>query len=357
VAPRVVAFVVCLLSAGASVGLVACRGCEEGPSNAPPDAAPAAPANGDAAPRAIAPHAGDASIDASPSPSPAGLDAGAPRARAPGCSATSPAPTSFRGHVHRPEGERSYEARLPARIDPSKPARVVFALHPFGSTALEFMNATHFPEVFGPAGWVTISPDGVGRRFIAGACCGEASRAKLDDVGLLLAIVDDLRERACIDDERIYLAGFSNGGFLSQAFACAHADRVGAIASVGAVVGVRPCEPSEPVSALLVNGSGDDVIPIDGGGPFRTRPLAETLATWRDAGGCEERFGDAGITRSVVGATCRLQPCREGRTLESCIVPYAHVWMVKSHPAGDPPSARQTAREILDFFDGYGVRR
>ncbi len=280
----------------------------------------------------------------------------AARPPAPGCRSPS-GPSAYRGHLKRPEGERAFEVRLPAApVDPMHPARVVFVIHPFGSSALDFMNATHFPEIFGAAGWVVISPEGVNKSFNAGDCCGEAAHSKIDDVGFLLAILDDVRERSCIDDDRVYLTGFSNGGFMSQAFACAHADRVGAIASVGAVLGVRPCEPSEPVSVLLVNGVGDDVIPMDGGGPFRTRPLTETLGVWRDAGHCEARFGDAGVMRSPVGATCRVEPCAEGRTLEACTVPYAHVWMVRSHPAGDPPSQRQTAREMLEFFDGYGVR-
>lgn len=345
---RVVAVTVSVLS----LGVGACRGCE--PEGGKPGAADAvapstttAPAAADAAPPPPAPIAdGGVVADAA---------AAARRPRAPGCRAPQGA-TSFRGRVRRPEGERSYEVRLPSPIDPDKPARVVFVIHPFGSTALDFLNATHFSEVFVPAGWAVVSPEGINKSFNAGDCCGEAAREKVDDVGFLLAIADDLREKACIDDERMYFTGFSNGGFLSQAFACAHAERVAAIGSVGAVLGVRPCAPSEPVSALLVNGIGDDVIPIDGGGPFRTRPLVETYDTWMDAGTCAESFGDAGISRSAVNAVCRTRPCREGRTLETCLVPYAHVWMVRSHPAGDAASARQTAREMLEFFDGYGVR-
>lgn len=283
--------------------------------------------------------------------------AAAPREPAPGC--TKPVgsqPLAFRGHIARPEGSRAYEVRLPAAADPQHPARVVFILHPFGSTALDYLNATHFPEIFNPAGWAVVAPDGVNRSFNAGDCCGQASREKVDDVGFLLAIIDDLKERACIQPERVYLAGFSNGGFLSQAFACAHPERVGAIQSVGGMVGVHPCEPKEPVSALIVNGIGDDVIPVDGGGPYHTHSLGETLDTWRDAGGCEDLPGDGGVSRSVVGVVCRTQSCREGRTLESCLAPYAHVWMVKSHPAGDVGSARQTAREVKEFFELHGIK-
>lgn len=289
--------------------------------------------------------------DAAGAPSDAGAGDAA-RPRAPGCGKGGPG--TFRGVVKRPEGDRAYEARLPA--DANKPARVLFAIHPFGSSAQEFLRATQLPEVFNAAGWATVAPEGINRSFNGGDCCGEAARRKLDDVGFFLAIIDDLRERACIDDNRVYLTGFSNGGFMSQAFACAHPERVGAIASVGAVLGWRPCEPKEPVSVLLVNGIGDNVIPPDGGGPFNNRPLSETIDLWRDAGACGAQFGDAGVERSAVGAMCRTEPCRAGRTLEVCTVPYAHVWMVKSHPAGNPTSARQTAREMLEFFDAYGVR-
>jgi len=278
-----------------------------------------------------------------------------PRPRAPGCDKPTSAPAA-RHAVKRPEGERAYEVRLPT--SPSdQPARVLFAIHPFGSNANEFLKATLLHEVFSAAGWVTIAPEGIARSFNGGDCCGEAARSKIDDTGTYLAILDDLRERACIDDDRVFLTGFSNGGFMSQAFACKYPERTGAIASVGAVLGVRPCLPSEPVSVLLVNGVGDDVIPIDGGGPFRTRPLSETIDAWRAAGSCQPSlFGDAGISRSVVGANCRVEPCRDERTFEHCLVPYAHAWMVRSHPAGNAASARQTAREMLEFFEAYGVR-
>jgi polyhydroxybutyrate depolymerase len=336
-----------LVAASAGIGgLGACAGgCEKSPSPSEPRDAALTLADagaGATAPLAVLDAGGDAA------------DAMPPRPRVPGCKVTPPS-RSYRGSIKRPEGDRAYEVRLPPTDGP-EPARVLFAIHPFGSTALEFLNATHLADVFGAAGWVTIAPEGINRSFNGGDCCGEAVRAKLDDVGLFLAIVDDLREHACIEDERLYLTGFSNGGFMSQAFACRHPERVGAIASVGAVLGVRPCEPKEPVSVLLVNGIGDNVIPPDGGGPFRTRPLSETLETWRDAGGCEPRFGDAGISKSIVGAACRTEPCQAGRTLEVCSVPYAHVWMVRSHPAGDVASARQTAREMLEFFETYGVR-
>ncbi|MBK6696640.1 MAG: alpha/beta fold hydrolase [Myxococcales bacterium] len=337
--------VAALVFLGTTLSMAACGGCEQrdaGRGDASSTVVTPAPSS----PKAIA----DAAPEAAPVDA-AALDAAAPkRARAPGCERRD-APREFHGTVSRPEGEQRYEARLPMnRYD--APAQILFTVHPFGSSTNEFLRHTHLAEVFGTKNWVTVAPEGVRKSFNGGDCCGEAAKSKLDDVGLLLAIADDLRERACIDDERLYVTGFSNGGFLGQAFACAHPERVGAVASVGAVLGVHPCEPREPVSVLLVNGIGDDVIPPDGGGPFRTRPLSETVRTWSRVSGCTE---DAGVTRSPVNAVCRRTACQMGRALEVCTVPYAHVWMVRSHPAGDLASARQTAREMLEFFERSGV--
>ncbi len=83
-------------------------------------------------------------------------------------------------------------------------------------------------------------PDGIGGSWNAGGCCGQAEADDLDDVGFILALVDELVASYSIDPDRVYLTGFSNGGLLAYRLAC-ESDRFAAIAPVGATLvgGVR----------------------------------------------------------------------------------------------------------------------
>ena len=97
------------------------------------------------------------------------------------------------------------------------------------------------------------------------ACC-DFDGAKPDDVGYLMGIIDELVKKGVVDPKRVYLAGFSNGGFLAYRLACEHADKIAAIVSVG---GGAPetCKPSSPVSVLDVHGTADKRVPVEGWPP------------------------------------------------------------------------------------------
>ena len=61
------------------------------------------------------------------------------------------------------------------------------------------------------AGYIVIYPQGIGNSWNGGACCGEAQDLGLDDVGFVRAVVADAMTRLCIDPDRIYGVGISNG--------------------------------------------------------------------------------------------------------------------------------------------------
>lgn len=202
-------------------------------------------------------------------------------------------------------------------------------------------------------GFVTIALDGVHGSYNGGDCCGDAAKAKIDDVGTVSAILDEVEATYCIDEHRVHATGFSNGGFLAHSLACSASNRIASIATAGAVLGVRDCAPARPVSVLMINGVGDDVIPPKGGGPMHTEPLPKTVDGWVARDACSRT---PQITK-VNGATCtRYSACGEQGVVESCIVPYAHVWMGRSEYPHDSPSRQRVAGEILDFFAQHPVR-
>ena len=60
----------------------------------------------------------------------------------------------------------------------------------------------------------------------AGSCCGSAVSQGVDDVGFVNAMIDAVDAAYCVDPKRVYAAGFSNGGMLSNRLACELGDRV-----------------------------------------------------------------------------------------------------------------------------------
>lgn len=276
------------------------------------------------------------------------LDAGALPDAAPASCATYDGPPIFRDELERPEGRRTFEVHVPRPV-PQRPRPLLVALHPFGSHGHSFLRTTRLHDEATRRGFVVLAPDGYNRSFNAGDCCGDAKRDHVDDMGFVLAAIDQLAPRLCIDTRRVHFAGFSNGGFLAQAIACTHAERVRSIVSVGAVLGWEPCAPTVPVSMLLVHGSGDKVIPTAGGGPFETKPLATGLEHWLATNRCDKK--PVATSRSPVNVVCERHACGSDTETQICDAPYAHVWMIRSHPRGDASAAKETAREVLDFIE------
>jgi polyhydroxybutyrate depolymerase len=106
-------------------------------------------------------------------------------------------------------------------------------------------------------------------------------------------ILDDVAKRFPVDLQRVYVMGFSNGGFLAQRLACDLAARVSAAVSIAGAAwadGSR-CSPSEPVSILEIHGSADATVRPEGGFIFdiqtrRYPSLAQTISFWAAKDAC-----------------------------------------------------------------------
>jgi polyhydroxybutyrate depolymerase len=95
-----------------------------------------------------------------------------------------------------------------------------------------------------------------------------ADQAGIDDVGFLNRLVDTLIQRYNLDSNRIYLCGFSNGGFMVQRMACQSPGRFAAMASLGASMDTnlyQQCNPAVAIPMAFFNGTADPAMPFLGG--------------------------------------------------------------------------------------------
>src|SRR5262249_33077452 len=141
------------------------------------------------------------------------------------------------------------------------------------------MQGTRLPLLGEHEGFVSVFPDAIGHRwnfFPTNAVPPSyiplwqqaGSAGAPDDVGFLRAVISELVARRVADPHRIYIAGFSAGGFMSMRMICEDPEMfagVGLISSsmpdpVGAV-----CRPRLPTPLYALKGTADQNEPYNGG--------------------------------------------------------------------------------------------
>lgn len=79
-------------------------------------------------------------------------------------------------------------------------------------------------------------------------------------------MLDYLGTKFPVDASRMYVAGLSEGGFMSLRLGCSLSDRIAAVAAVGAdMPKTMICLPSRPVPTLIMDGTSDPIVPYNGG--------------------------------------------------------------------------------------------
>jgi polyhydroxybutyrate depolymerase len=121
---------------------------------------------------------------------------------------------------------------------------------------------------------------------------GNSGNPTTDDVGFARGVRDLLEKELAIDPSRVYAMGMSNGGVF--VFRLAREMPLAAFAAVCASMpGDRPPAPAKrPVSALMIEGTEDPLMPYDGGQVhFYSKALGAVLGTdaslayWRSVDG------------------------------------------------------------------------
>lgn len=141
----------------------------------------------------------------------------------------------------------------------------------------------------------------------AGECCGYAQHNHVDDVDFLRAVITDLSARLSIDQRRIYVGGFSDGGRMAYRAGCEMSDRVAAIAVVSGSLQLVGCAPARPVSLIAVHGTADSDVPysnaVPGSDSVAALPGSETtppsVRYWARAENCRT-FRSQRVAPSVV---------------------------------------------------------
>lgn len=242
---------------------------------------------------------------------------------------------------------RSTLVHVPAGV--RRPAPLILAFHGAGATGPFMQRYSGLSRAAAPRGMIVAYPTAV--RSIRRWTLPGDGPGNPDDVGFTGALLDRLDAQMCIDPERVYATGISNGGGFAASLACRLADRIAAIAPVAGRYDDGPCDPRRPVSVLEIHGTADAVVPYRGGPPDR----AAAVRPWMQAWAARDRCSQAPRRRVIAPWVVRVEwsPCPAGvSVVHIAIVGGTHAWPGASPPDPGPVRRISAAPDVVRFFAG-----
>ena len=187
---------------------------------------------------------------------------------------------------------RTYRV-VPSHVTSNLGKALVIVLHGGFGTAQGAQDAYGWDGVASFSSAEIVYPEGFGRSWNAGRCCGPAHDRNIDDVRFLTDVIRDAERRDGIDPKRVFVTGMSNGAMMAYRMACE--GRI-SLAGIGPVAGDLevPCtSPVAPVSVMAIHGTADENVPFAGGvnrkGFVRVNhtSVADSVGRWRAIDRCE----------------------------------------------------------------------
>lgn len=279
---------------------------------------------------------------------------------------------------------RTIQVHLPPEYSRKKRYPVVLVLHGIGGDASLMARVSHFNKTADQFGFIVVYPNARDGRWTAPQDAGARSiggfgrrRTILDDmtrtpspndVGgnpvndlpFFSDLLDQIESEYSVDVSRIFATGYSDGAFMDFRLGCQMADRIAAIATVGAILPESLAETCSNWSwrampLLMMNGTDDPVVPYKGrlgySVGFFLLPAKESLKEWAKINSCGQKSERTTIPpRTSGGLETRVDTytdCSEGATtVLYSIEKGGHTW-----PGGEqyiPVKAIGKTNEDLD---------
>jgi polyhydroxybutyrate depolymerase len=184
------------------------------------------------------------------------------------------------------------------------------------------------------------------------ACCDFDGQG-IDHTARIRTLIDDLLARYPIDPKRVFVMGFSNGGFFAHRLACVLGDKLAGVVSV-AGAGPDPsltCVAPEHLRVLEIHGDADETVYYEGGTLFH-RPGAVYVSAASTFDGWAARLGCTGPATD--GGARDLEPRLPGnetdtRQYDACTRGSVALWTVHggSHLILARPAALEQAWQYV----------
>ena len=250
--------------------------------------------------------------------------------------------------------DRDYKVYVPKNWDNKKPQPMVLGLHGGYGTGEIFNQQTKASDQADKYNMLLVLPDGYYKSWNAGTCCKPAAKFGVRDVEFISALVKKVSQDYCVNDDKVFATGFSNGAMLTHKIACENPSLLKAIAPVSGGI-MSECPSGGKVAALLIQGKDDPRIFWDGGtfdGSYRPS-MKEVVGKLAKRNRCADT--EKSLAKSSSVAECHERNSCSSAPLRYCgIKGVGHQW-----PGGKSfwvdklgPNTQDfdATREIFKFF-------
>ena len=270
-----------------------------------------------------------------------------------GCGTTPDVEPGTTEHRELTSGGRTREflVHVPENYDPDRATPVVLSFHGHNRTAEYQERLSRFSEL----DTIAIYPQGLVGTDGGTAWQGAPYSADADDVRFTEDLLDRVEDDFCVDTDRVYAAGKSNGGGFTNVLACRSGDRIAAFAPVAGAYYPQSgkCSPSEPVPMISFHGTADDTIPYDGNPEKGLPAIPDWLDGWAERDECSpdpvtEHPQDLVTQQRWEGCADR------GALVHYRIDELGHDWPSRSsNPDSDDPTVIEATPLIWKFFQQH----
>ena len=256
---------------------------------------------------------------------------------------------------------RSYTMYIPSTWKSDVVSPLLIALHGLSGWDLQLMDNTAFNNLAEANNFIVVYPNGTGEKLgdrgirswnggQVGWCtsgnCPPSQISKIDDVGYISKLIDDVSSRYPIDPKRVYLTGHSNGSQLAQRSVCELSNKITAIAVVAGHLALDTCNPDSPVSVLQIYGTEDTLNPENGGTAkisfgiysfeYNSKGVMKSVQMLALANGCSANYSQNNNLSNKDLTIYTWPGCKNGVVVSSIRISGAsHAWMGRPAQSAD----------------------
>ena len=166
---------------------------------------------------------------------------------------------------------REYVLFVPSNYNSTTAIPLMFNFHGFGGNASEYMAYADMRSLAESENFILVYPQGSnldGSPHWNTCPNGGENKSDTDDFGFIAALVNQLSTNYNVDEDRIYAAGYSNGGMMAYGLANYKSEIFAAVASVSGTMLDCTATPSHSMPVVHLHGTADDTLPYDGNNYF-----------------------------------------------------------------------------------------
>ena len=178
-------------------------------------------------------------------------------------------PDTYECFIHE-DWERCYITHIPESVTVSSTAPLIVELHGWAGSAFETRALTDVTQLADEVGAIVVHAEGIlvqnttldmggnEESWNAGYCCGDALYHEIDDVGYLREVIARTVEAFPVDEDRIYITGWSNGCMMAQRMALQASDLIAAVACTSGYLSIHEAEGYSPIPVMEIHGFIDE---------------------------------------------------------------------------------------------------